>query len=324
VQVPKARGPISGWVVDVLTDATRAAPPALTDGDLLTDADTQLALWVSYEMHYRGFEGVHPDAEWDPEVLGLRRRIESRMETQLRAATREAVTGVVTSDIGQALLEMGQDSSGPGIAAYLQRQASADEMRDYLRERSVQQLKESDPHSFVLGRLDGPAKVALAELQYDEYGAGRPERLHSHMYAMALEGAGLDSRYGAYTQTLTGSSLAAANAMSLFAFNRRLLGASMGHLAMFEATSSLPCRKIAAGIERLGFPSVVAAYFEEHVEADAVHEQLAARQICGALVADDPDSRGEILFGAATCMYLDDLVGADLLVRWSSGQRAAS
>ena len=62
----------------------------------------------------------------------------------------------------------------------------------------------------------------------------------------------------------------------------------MGHLAVFEASSSVPSRKIAGGIERLGLPTAAAAYFLEHVEADAVHEHVAAHDICGSMVAADP------------------------------------
>lgn len=44
-------------------------------------------------------------------------------------------------------------------------------------------------------RLTGGAKVALAELQYDEFGAGRADRLHQELFARTLRGAGLDDAY---------------------------------------------------------------------------------------------------------------------------------
>ncbi len=128
--------------------------------------------------------------------------------------------------------------------------------------------------------------------------------------------------YGAYLDDVSGISLACANVMSLFGLNRRLRGAAMGHLAAFEATSSVPSRKIAAGIERVGLPDVVAAYFLEHVEADAVHEQVAVRDICAALVADEPELHDDVLFGAAACLHLAALSGAELLERWAPESRA--
>ena len=56
--------------------------------------------------------------------------------------------------------------------------------------------------------------------------------------------------------------------MSLLGLNRRLRAASLGFLAAFEATSSSPSRKIAGGLERLGFPAEMVEYYTEHVEAD--------------------------------------------------------
>ncbi len=108
--------------------------------------------------------------------------------------------------------------------------------------------------------------------------------------------------------------------MSLFALNRRLRGASAGHFAAFEASSSVPSRKVAAGLDRLGFPAEVAAYFDEHVEADAVHEQVAAHDLCGAMVAEEPELRRDVLFGAACVPHLDNLFARELLSRWGADE----
>jgi hypothetical protein len=276
-------------------------------------------------VDYRGFDGVDDDREWDLGLLSLRRDLERRFEAELRAGTRERLAETArTGDIGRELLDLVAADSSPSPAAFLQRRATREQLLDYLRERSVQQLKESDPQSFVLPPLDGPAKAALAELQYDEYGGGRAERLHATMYADALEAAGLDRTYGAYIDDVSALSLACTNLMSLFGVNRRLRGAAMGHLAAFEASSSVPSRKIAAGLERVGFPPVVSAYFHEHVEADAVHEHVASSDICGAMVAEDPSLREDVLFGAASCLLMDELSGGELLDRWTTELEQAS
>ena len=60
----------------------------------------------------------------------------------------------------------------------------------------------------------------------------------------------------------------------------RWLPALLGHLAVFEMTSTEPSRRYAAGIRRLGGDDLAARYFDEHVEADAVHEQIAAHAAC--------------------------------------------
>jgi hypothetical protein len=115
------------------------------------------------------------------------------------------------------------------------------------------------------------------------------------------------------------ATLAVNNAMSLFGLHRRLRGAAMGHLAAFETTSSLPCRRFAMGIRRLQMDETVADYFDEHVEADAVHEQLALRDICGTLVAENPMLAEDVLFGAAVCGRLDAVVAEQTLDAWQRG-----
>jgi hypothetical protein len=89
------------------------------------------------------------------------------------------------------------------------------------------------------------------------------------------------------------------NVMSLFGLNRRLRAASLGFLAAFEATSSAPSRKIARGLQRLDFPPEIVEYYTEHVEADAVHEQLAVRTVCGTLIEEEPEQHANVWFGAA-------------------------
>src|SRR5690349_24653236 len=99
-----------------------------------------------------------------------------------------------------------------------------------------------------------------------------------------MRAAGLDDTYGAYVDDLPAVTLASLNMMSMFGLNRRLLGAIVGHLAAFEMTSSIPNRLYGDGMRRLGFGEDVTDYFEEHVEADAVHEQIAGRDLTGSLV----------------------------------------
>lgn len=97
--------------------------------------------------------------------------------------------------------------------------------------------------------------------------------------------------------------------MSMFGLNRRLRGAIVGHLAAFEMTSSVPNRSYGDGFRRHGFGADVTDYFDEHVEADAVHEQIAARDLAGALVADEPQLLESVMFGAAACLDILDGFG---------------
>ena len=84
-------------------------------------------------------------------------------------------------------------------------------------------------------------------------------------------------------------------------------------------TSSLPNRRYGNGLRRLGFDRAATLFYDEHVEADAVHEQVAAHDLCGALARSEPELTRDILLGAACCLALDGRLGTHLLGRWKQG-----
>jgi hypothetical protein len=293
-------------------DRQRAGQSPLPDDD----DDGHIALWTLYELHYRGFDGVNDRWGWDPGLLEIRRQLEDAFEADLRS--RIKVPELDLSDFGSELLALIDDHEGPSVAAFVRREATEEQVRELLRYRSIYHLKESDPTAWVVARLPTVPKAALMELQYDEYGTGDPYKLHSNLFAKGMAACGLDSSYGAYVDDAPTTVLELNNAMSMFGLHRRWTGAALGHLAAFEATSSGPSRRMAQGLDRLGFPEQMRHYYDEHVEADAVHEQLAAREICGSLVAEEPSTADDIVFGALVCLDLEDRFADRLLTRWES------
>jgi hypothetical protein len=310
---------VSAHVVDALATGARFDPDQASAVEDVLGDDAQVSLWILLQLHFHDVDGVTDDREWDPDAIALRRRLESAFEDRIRELVVEPVARAreeSPDDVADQVFALVDGADGPSLAAYLHREASREEVLEFLRQRSVYHLKESDAHSFVLPRVRGAVKVALAELQYDEYGAGRPERLHSDLFARALDAAQLDSTYGAYIDEVAAETLAVDNLITMLALQRRLRAASLGQLAAFEATSSMPCRKIAAGIERVGLPAEVAAYFQEHIEADAVHEQVAIRSVCGSLVAQEPELAEDVLVGAAAYLVLDRRAAESQLTAW--------
>ncbi len=312
--LPKARGELSQALFDALRsdacDTGSLAHVQPTDRD-----DVQIALWALYELHYSGFEDVDDELEWDAGILGLRRSLERDFETELRA--RQPATAL-DGPFAEALFSFIAEHDGPSIAAHVQRRAEREQVLELLRHRSIYHLKESDPVAWVVPRLPTAPKAALVELQYDEYGGGNPNRLHAHLFALGLEASGLRADPYAYIDDVPVEILELNNAMSLFGLHRRLRAAALGHLAAFEATSSLPSRRVAQGLARLDFPPEMIAYYEEHVEADAVHEQLAVRTICGALVEAEPQLVDDVVFGAFTCLDLEDRYARRMLDGWDA------
>lgn len=316
-QLPGPRGPLTELLLERLDGSSSQVETTVGPGD---EEDLHLALWCLYELHYRGFSGVDERLEWAPDLIALRGRLEERFEADLRDLAGDSGTGTTSVEEALTRLVTAEEQQRPRLATYLGGEATAEQFTEFLMVRSAYHLKESDPHAFVLPRLGPGPKAALAELQYDEFGDGRADRVHQQLYADGLAAMGLDPSYGAYVDRTPGVVLAETNAMSFFALNRRLRGASLGHLAAFESTSSVPCRLIALGARRLGLPEAVAAYYDEHVEADAIHEQVAIRDICGRFVADEPELASDVLFGARACLAVADELGSALLAAWHDGR----
>jgi hypothetical protein len=130
---------------------------------------------------------------------------------------------------------------------------------------------------------------------------------------------GLDPTYGAYLDVVPGVTLRTVNLMSLCGLHRRLLGAIVGHLALFEMTSAVPNRRYAAGLRRLGLGEDATDFFDEHVTADAVHEAVAAVDLAGGLVRDDPTLTADILWGARCLVAVEADWARHLLGSWEAG-----
>jgi hypothetical protein len=328
MQFPEPRGPLSLAVRADLAGGTSLSPATLalaertaaTSADPLLDDDLQLTLAVCYELHYRGFDGVADSWEWDPELLRLRALLERRHTEALRA-----LAGPIedTGDpIDRQLTALIAADDSPSLSSYLAKKGTREQWREYVTVRSVYHLKEGDPHTFAIPRLGGRSKAAMVEIQADEYGGGAPERMHSELFAGLMRDLDLDAAYGALWDDAPAVAFASVNTMSLFGLHRRWRGAALGHLTAVEMTSSEPSRRYSAGLRRLGFDERTSVFYDEHVEADAVHEQIASVDMCGSLVAEFPDLAGDVLFGAACALAVDGLAARELLAAWETGGSA--
>jgi hypothetical protein len=310
--LPQPRGAAGSALLSALS-----SPPSVLDAPAPDDfEDLQLALYCCYELHYRGFDGVDPRWEWEPSLLAFRGALEREFEAELRSLAGEFDP---SEEVDVTLRELALSEDGPSLSKYVERSAPLWQVREFMVHRSAYQLKEADPHSWAIPRLWGGPKAALVEVQADEYGGGRPERVHAELFRRSMLALGLDGSYGAYLDVIPGVTLATVNLMSLFGLHRRLRGALVGHLALFEMTSSIPNRRYAAGLRRLGFDGDATAFFDEHVIADAVHESIAAVDLAGGLVRQDPALAPDVVWGARALLELERRWATDVLAAWDEG-----
>lgn len=278
--------------------------------------DVQLSLYVCYELHYRGFAGVDPGWEWNPGLLHLRARLEEAFLTAVRRS--------VPDDDARAEAEMerlsGTHGDVTGPAAYLRREGTWEQMREYFVHRSLYHLKEGDPHAWALPRLTGQAKASFAAVEFDEFGAGHGDQVHQKLFADLMIAAGLDPTYLGYIDDVPAATLAVVNLMSLFGLHRSHRGAAVGHFAATEITSSPGSRTLLDALRRMGAPQPCREFYREHVEADAVHEQVVRTDVVGDLIAREPHLKSDVVFGIRAFGIVEDRLADHLLRCWDAGE----
>lgn len=318
--LPQPRGDISRHVIDALRGASTTpgvgSLPRSTEpyGD-----DLQLALYVLYEMHYQGFAGVGDALEWDAGLLALRGLLEERFHSALRADLPSQSDAEAA--LAPLLLEpAGHDESS--VTHFLQRDGTAEQLREYAALRSLYHLKEADPHAWVIPRLRGRAKAGMVAIEFDEFGAGRPENIHAQLFADLMTELGLNTDYGHYADAAPAQALATVNVMSLFGLHRALRGALVGHFATVEVTSSPGSRRLAAALRRTGAGAAATHFYDEHVEADAVHEQIVRREVVGGLLSDEPALAPDVAHGVEATVFLEERLASHLLGAWRNSRSA--
>ncbi|MCT7661728.1 iron-containing redox enzyme family protein [Mycobacterium deserti] len=320
--LPQAVGPLSATILDVLHRSRPALHARPIDVPVCEadpyGLDLQLALYVCYELHYRGFADVSSRWEWNPSLLHVRGRLE------------EVFLGAVRRDVG----EIGDDETaaaemealsfepvdGDGPSYYLRDKGTWEQMREYFVHRSLYHLKEGDPHAFAIPRLMGQAKASFVAVEFDEFGAGRGEHVHAHLWAELMDAAGLDTTYLGYLDDVPAGALASVNLMSLFGLHRELRGAAVGHFASTEITSSPGSRRLVQALERMGAPQPCMTFYREHVEADAVHEQVVRTDVVGDLVAREPHLDRDVVFGIRAHAVVEDILANHLMDCWRDGR----
>lgn len=206
------------------------------------------------------------------------------------------------------------------VSHHLRRAGQLWQLAEYVVHRSLYHLKEADPQAWVIPRLSGPAKVGLVTVEHDEYGSGNPDRAHALLFANMMTELGLCPEYGAYLDAVRAETLAEVNFMSLGGLHRRLRGALVGQFATVELTSSPGADRLVRAMRRLGCRPGAIEFYAEHIEADAVHEQLIRHGVIAPLLAAEPELAADVVFGIQASTLLADRLSRLLLGAWTQNR----
>src|SRR4051812_37385184 len=138
--LPSARGPLTDGLLDLLRGTPSGAPadlpgPEPVPDDPLADDDLHLALYLCYELHYRGLDGVDERWEWDPGLLAWRARLETVFEDALRGTVAAPAPPADPSAMDLALRAVADADDGPSLSRFIQSRATLPQVRELLVHR---------------------------------------------------------------------------------------------------------------------------------------------------------------------------------------------
>ena len=168
-----------------------------------------------------------------------------------RSSARPAPTAA-PEEMDVALRAIADADDAPSVSRYVERHASLEQVLECSSSaRPTSSRRPTRTRSASRG-WTGPPKAAFVEIQSDEYGGGRGDRIHSTLFANTMDALGLDSTLRRLPRPVPGTTLAAVNLDAFLGLHRRWRGALVGHLALFEMGSSVPNSRYARGLRRLG------------------------------------------------------------------------
>ncbi len=265
-------------------------------------------------------------AAWAERIWRSPMSAESEQLRQTREALEQGFAGYLAArreEFGARLSPPSESSDLPGWfeelalgdhpaesgqwSGYVSEQASLEQMKRIVAQRSLFFLREPDPWIYAVPTLRGVAKAGLIDLLLDEYGWGKLEHMHSSVYARMMRALRLDDVRDHYELDAGASCLAAMNHQWMCALGSGRSRQLIGVIYLTEASSPDAMRAYLAGWERLGVsdPDVL-EFYELHVEADENHRAVALEEVVLPLCeTEGPQAAREIAKGIFDARMLE-------------------
>ncbi len=314
--LPWPRGPLSATVVSALQrqPGTLGATPPLSHLDALNDDDFHLALYLCYEMNYRGL--ANAKWEWDPGLLNFRTKLERIFVDRLRDEIGH-VTSRLPAEVIAALDELIADCTISTLTTYLSELGTVDQFREFCVHRSAHQQRTPEPGASRIAARADEDQAARVLIQFDEGGSSDAGRIRANFLAATMIALGLDSSYGSYVEILPGVTLATANLASMFSLHPHWRAALVGHLAVSELTSRESMERYSRALYRFGLGPVGRRFNDVDVVNNVRRPLFARNEIAAGLLGAGPPLGAELLFGAGAVMMLEQRFGDHLLDAWT-------
>ena len=257
--------------------------------------DGMLALLRIHDLHLAPLAKVSGTIRWQhhPAVADLKWRLEEAFMTRVRGLDSSHHWDLPT-DAAHAVRAIAHIDRGPRLYEWLAGDSSLAELVHFIALEGGPDGGFDDLVAICQIGLDGEAKLELARNYWDEMGRGRAADVHTELHRSLTAALGLRPipRRSQPLEALERTALS-----TLFATNRALQAEMVGALGLIELQAGPRCRKVAAGLRRVGADPRSFPFYDEHAQADPIHGKDWLDNVIAPL-GSDPCVGNRIVEGA--------------------------
>lgn len=191
-------------------------------------------------------------------------------------------------------LKLAGPGQGDPLFPWLAETADLHQMRWFLEQEVAGEAGFDDLVAMTQVKMPRRAKLEMARNYWDEMGRGNLQGMHGPM----LDRLAVSLDLKPVIETTVAESLALANTMMAFAFNRTHAFHSVGALGVIEMTAPGRASHVYQGLDRLGIPKKDSHYFALHAVLDVKHSHAWNEEVIAPLVTEDPRRAKPIAEGA--------------------------
>ncbi|AOF86520.1 iron-containing redox enzyme family protein [Hydrogenophaga sp. RAC07] len=200
---------------------------------------------------------------------------------------------------------------------FLPNRATVEDLAFYLAQETLQDPRFDDFIAALQMGLPARPKLELASNYWDEMGNGEIARMHTVMFQNVADSLGLTDEY--IQDSLTTDGLWCGNLSTMLVLRRHLIYRGMGYFATIEHMFPKRCLSLIAAWQRLGLPTRLLEYHEEHVRVDARHASGFFQRVIAPLVDMTPGCAREMHWGVLARLNSSGRHLDALLERFKSG-----
>jgi Iron-containing redox enzyme len=270
-----------------------AAAASLRDAEALSWRDALEALLEIHALHLAPLESLDGAERWQhhPEISRLKLELEGAFRRRLQ----ERCPAMPIDDAAAELRRISTRDLVPAIYDWLADEATREELFHFIALEGGPDAGFDDLVAVCQIGIGGVAKVTLGANYWDEMGRGEPSDVHTELHHRMVTALDLP-RIPPPDLPVEGLERVALN--GLVATNRALQPELLGGLGLLECQAGPRCRRIVAGLRRVGAPPDALPFYEEHAVADPRHGKEWLDRAVVPLVERFPDWGPRIVQGA--------------------------